>query len=94
MKTVLLKGYEHLYCLDRRMISLPPGTLSLEVKCLDEKHIKVVLMAIELLRAELDQLVERSPNLTDEEVVKKSQELDRLLTEYYQLIKKKQKEQG
>ncbi|MBO8167895.1 MAG: aspartyl-phosphate phosphatase Spo0E family protein [Thermoanaerobacteraceae bacterium] len=51
-------------------------------------------MAIELLRAELDQLVERSPNLTDEEIVKKSQELDRLLTEYYQLIKKKQKEQG
>lgn len=61
---------------------------------MDEKHIKVVLMAIELLRAELDQLVERSPNLTDEEIVKKSQELDRLLTEYYQLIKKKQKEQG
>ncbi len=75
------------------MTFTPPGTLSLEVNVVDEKRIKVVIKAIELLRAELDQLVERSPNLTDEEVVKKSQELDRLLTEYYQLIKKKQKEQ-
>lgn len=70
------------------MTFTPPGTLSLEVNVVDEKRIKVVIKAIELLRAELDQLVERSPNLTDEEVVKKSQELDRLLTEYYKLLKK------
>ncbi|MDK2836222.1 MAG: hypothetical protein PWP21_999 [Thermosediminibacterales bacterium] len=52
------------------------------------KRVEVLLKTIELLKAELEQLVEESNELTDPEVVKKSRELDRLLTEYYKLLKK------
>lgn len=55
---------------------------------LSNKRIEVLLKTIKLLKAELDQLVKESTELTDQEVVKKSQELDRLLTEYYKLLKK------
>ncbi len=55
---------------------------------MSNKRIEVLLKTIELLKAELDQLIEESTELTDSEVVKKSRELDRLLTEYYKLLKK------
>ncbi len=52
-----------------------------------DKRYKVLLKTIELLRAELDEIVNNADNLTSSEVVKKSQELDRYLTEYYMLLK-------
>jgi len=53
---------------------------------MDQRY-NVLLKTIELLRAELDEIVNNADNLTSSEVVKKSQELDRYLTEYYMLLK-------
>ncbi len=49
--------------------------------------IKRVIELIEKLRTELNELHE-SKELIDEEVIKKSQELDRLLNEYERLLEK------
>lgn len=53
---------------------------------MDQRY-NVLLKTIELLRAELDEIVNNTDSLTSSEVVKKSQELDRYLTEYYMLLK-------
>ncbi|GAV24965.1 Spo0E family sporulation regulatory protein-aspartic acid phosphatase [Carboxydothermus islandicus] len=59
---------------------------------LQNKKIEILLKTIELLKAELAQLVDEAAEFTDPEVVKKSQELDRVLIEYYQFLKSVNKE--
>ncbi|MHB1418349.1 MAG: Spo0E family sporulation regulatory protein-aspartic acid phosphatase [Bacillota bacterium] len=53
-----------------------------------------VLRTIELLRAEQQYMIEAAGSLTDEAVLVKSQELDKLLNEYYRLLETKNCEQG
>jgi len=48
-----------------------------------------LLKLIEELRQELHELVEEKEDLINGEVIDKSQEIDRLLNEYMELIKKK-----
>ncbi|WP_075865139.1 aspartyl-phosphate phosphatase Spo0E family protein [Carboxydothermus islandicus] len=59
---------------------------------MQNKKIEILLKTIELLKAELAQLVDEAAEFTDPEVVKKSQELDRVLIEYYQFLKSVNKE--
>ncbi|NYE56694.1 aspartyl-phosphate phosphatase Spo0E family protein [Carboxydothermus ferrireducens] len=59
---------------------------------MQNKKIEILLKTIELLKAELAQLVDEAAELTNPEVVKKSQELDRILIEYYKLLKSMNKE--
>ncbi|AND83521.1 Spo0E family sporulation regulatory protein-aspartic acid phosphatase [Clostridium tyrobutyricum] len=51
------------------------------------KGIEEVLLEIEKLRSELYRLINSKGNLMDKDVVKVSQELDRVLNEYRKLIK-------
>lgn len=57
-----------------------------------ENRLNILLQKIELLRTELAEFVASADKLTSDEVVKKSQELDRLLTEYYMVIKQTKEE--
>ncbi|GAV22728.1 MULTISPECIES: aspartyl-phosphate phosphatase Spo0E family protein [Carboxydothermus] len=59
---------------------------------MQNKKIEILLKTIELLKAELAQLIDEVAELTNPEVVKKSQELDRILIEYYKLLKSTNKE--
>ncbi|ABB14855.1 hypothetical protein CHY_0818 [Carboxydothermus hydrogenoformans Z-2901] len=68
------------------------GRISPEVVFLQNKKIEILLKTIELLKAELAQLIDEVAELTNPEVVKKSQELDRILIEYYKLLKSTNKE--
>lgn len=52
-----------------------------------EEKTKALLDIIELLRKELEKITAHGELLTSSKVVKKSQELDKFLTEYYLLIK-------
>ncbi len=54
---------------------------------MDGKKLDILLKTIELLRTELDEIAGDVEKLTNPEVVKKSQELDKLLTEYYLILK-------
>ena len=70
------------------------GRISPEVVFLQNKKIEILLKTIELLKAELAQLVDEAAEFTNPDVVKKSQELDRVLLEYYKLLKNMEKENG
>ncbi|MEZ0535679.1 Spo0E family sporulation regulatory protein-aspartic acid phosphatase [Caldicellulosiruptoraceae bacterium PP1] len=50
-------------------------------------RVEILLKAIELLKAELDQLIGETKDLLDPNIINKSQELDKLLVEYYELLK-------
>ncbi|WP_169736176.1 Spo0E family sporulation regulatory protein-aspartic acid phosphatase [Caldanaerobius polysaccharolyticus] len=52
---------------------------------MNKKQIDILLKNIELLRAELELLIEEQG--IDEEVIKKSKELDEYITKYYMYIK-------
>ena len=53
--------------------------------------IEKLLKLIEVLRQEMYELVEKK-GLIDDEVIKKSEELDELLKEYYHLLDAKKKD--
>ena len=53
--------------------------------------IEKLLKLIEVLRQEMYELVEKK-GLMDDEVIKKSEELDELLKEYYHLLDAKKKD--
>lgn len=46
-----------------------------------------ILLTIELLREELKELIEEKGSFVDEEVIKKSQELDKLLNKFSNYMK-------
>lgn len=47
-----------------------------------------LLLKIEKLREELNEIMKRKNEINNEELVKKSKELDKALNEYYRLIEK------
>ncbi|MHB1126613.1 MAG: Spo0E family sporulation regulatory protein-aspartic acid phosphatase [Bacillota bacterium] len=57
-------------------------------------RIRNVIRTIELFRVELQYMIDAAGNLTDEAVLEKSQELDKLLNEYYRLLETKKNGQG
>ena len=52
-------------------------------------EIQEILREIENLRANLDKLATIKNNIIDEVIISKSQMLDQMLTEYYNILKKK-----
>lgn len=64
---------------------MPPWKTTSEVVKMNKKQIDILLKNIELLRAELELLIEEQG--IDEEVIKKSKELDEYITKYYMYIK-------
>ncbi|MHB1126519.1 MAG: Spo0E family sporulation regulatory protein-aspartic acid phosphatase [Bacillota bacterium] len=59
----------------------------------NERKIKDILQVIEFLRIELEESIETNDRLTNESIIKKSQELDKVLSEYYKLLHKTREEQ-
>lgn len=51
------------------------------------REFEVLLKEIEVLRAELNIIVSGTDSLTSKKVVKKSKELDKVLNEYYDLLR-------
>ncbi|WP_041606110.1 aspartyl-phosphate phosphatase Spo0E family protein [Halothermothrix orenii] len=56
---------------------------------MDKKHIKELMDAIEQLRQELHQIAAGKEFHQDRRILEKSQELDKMLAEYYRLLKKR-----
>ncbi len=59
----------------------------MEVQTLEHSNLA---KTIEQLRQQLQELVQQKGTFLDDEVIKKSQELDRKLNEYEKLLKKQQ----
>ncbi|AYO30793.1 Spo0E family sporulation regulatory protein-aspartic acid phosphatase [Biomaibacter acetigenes] len=64
---------------------MPPWKTTSEVVKMNKKQIDILLKNIELLKAELELLVEEQG--IDEEVIRKSKELDEYITKYYMYLK-------
>ncbi len=55
---------------------------------MDKNQIKILMATINLLRVQLEELLSESIPPTDPEVIKKSQDLDQLIVQYYELLKR------